>query len=479
MAKVLFVYPNKEGYPIIPLGISVLSGILKNAGHSTDLFDVTFIMKNRLDNEAREKTGTVVKVDVDKYWGTGDDIDPEQGFIDKIKSFKPDLIAFSIVENTYLYAQQFFNLAKKHSNALVMVGGLFPTTGPEFFTDDANVDIICIGEGEYAIEELANKIDKGEDISNIKNLMVRKDNQWIKNELAPYYNWEPLVLQDWDIFDERHLYKPFMGKIFKTGFFELSRGCPNNCSYCINHLCQKVFKGLGNYNRAKPIDSAIYEMVQMKKKYNLELVFFNDENFLTMRPERFEEFIDKYQKNVNLPFFIMTRADSLLDKNKIKRLKDAGCVTIGIGVESGNEEIRKNLLNKKISNEAYEQAFKNCHEYDIRTTANIMIGLPFETEENILESAAFCKKLEARSLSLSIFAPYHGTKLRDICLENGFIEDKIYDEIAIINDSVLTMPQLSKEKIKELYYKFNELAQHEKSESKSKKEPEFQPCNSK
>jgi hypothetical protein len=80
--KCLFVYPNSEGYPIIPLGISVLSGILKHYGHETDLFDMTFIISKRADNEARETSGVVKKVNVDDYWGKGDNIDPDQGFRD-------------------------------------------------------------------------------------------------------------------------------------------------------------------------------------------------------------------------------------------------------------------------------------------------------------------------------------------------------------------------------------------------------------
>jgi radical SAM superfamily enzyme YgiQ (UPF0313 family) len=153
----------------------------------------------------------------------------------------------------------------------------------------------------------------------------------------------------------------------------------------------------------------------------------------------------------------MTRADSLLDEEKISLLKDTGCVTIGIGVESGNEFIRRTILNKNISNSVYKKAFENCHKYDIRTTANIMIGLPFETEENIRESANFCREINARSVSLAIFAPYHGTKLREMCIDNGYVKDEIHKDIAIINDSILTMPQLSRDKIRELYYNFNDM----------------------
>ncbi len=457
MSKILFVYPNKEGYPIIPLAISVLSGIMKYHGHSVDLFDVTFMIAERYDHKAREKTGVVQKVDIEQYWGAGDKLNIDEQFREKINNFRPDLIAFTIVENNYFMAKSLLRTAKETSSAMTIVGGLFPTIMPDLFINCSDVDLVCVGEGEHALIELAAKLDLGEDISGIPNLVVKHNGNIYHNRLSPYYDWEPPVFQDWEIFDKRHLLKPFMGKMYRTGFFELSRGCPYKCAYCTNRLCQEIFRSLGRYNREKPMEYAIKEMAHLQEKHNLELIFFNDENFLTMKNERFADFCDNFRRRISLPFFIMTRADSLLDENKLKMLKEAGCVTIGIGVESGNEEIRRKLLNKNIPNDVYEKAFANCHKYDIRTTANVMIGLPFETEENIIESANFCRKLQAKSLSLAIFAPYHGTLLRDLCIKEGFIEDEISEDIAIINRSILNMPQLSKEKIEELYLRFNSL----------------------
>lgn len=452
MTKILFVYPNKDGYPIVPLGISILSGILKNNGHIVDLFDITFMVPERLDNKAREKTGQVITVDIEKYWGPGNEIDIKKEFENKILCFQPDLIAFSIVENTYGCAKKLFKMAKEITPAPIIVGGIFPTIAPEFFIEDINVDLICIGEGEKAMAELARRINNKEDISDISNLIVKTGDKIIKNDFSEYYDWTPPVYQDWEIFDKRHLFKPFMGKMYKTGFFEISRGCPFNCAYCNNKANQKIFKCLGKYNREKPIDIAINEMKCLKEKYGLELIFFNDENFLTMQKNRLEKFCKDYKEKINLPFFIQTRADSMVDEWKVKLLKDTGCVTIGMGVECGNEEMRMKLLNKKIPNSVYKKAFENCHKYNLRTTANVMIGLPFETEENIYETIDFCKELQTDSISLAVFAPYHGTKLRDLCIENGFIEDKYYEDIATINHSILNMPQLSRERIEELYY---------------------------
>ncbi len=457
MSKVLFVYPNKEGYPIIPLGISVLVGILKRENHTVDLFDITFMMPERLDHNAREKTGVVEKVSVGEYWGIGDEFDINKEFKNKILSFDPDLIAFSIVENNYGCAKKLFKVARQVTKQPIIVGGIFPTISPEYFIKDENVDIVCCGEGEYPLLELANKLDRNEDITSIANLIIKKDGKITKNGFSKYYDWEPLTFQDWNVFDQRHLDKPFMGKIWKTGFFEMSRGCPFKCSYCANHAYQKIFKTLGRYHREKSIEYCIKEVEHMKKMYSLELVFFNDENFLMMSEKRFEEFCAKYKKRINLPFFIQTRAEHLVDCEKVKMLHECGCITIGIGVESGSEKIKKAVLNKKTPDSVYMKAFENCNRCAIRTTAYVMMGLPFETEDDILMTADFCRKLKTKSIAISIFAPYRGTTLHDICVKEGLIKDEYYENISVNYSTILEMPQLPKEKLEELYYQFNTL----------------------
>lgn len=456
MCKILFVYPNKEGYPIIPIAISLLSGILKNANHKVELFDVTFMVPERLDHIAREKTRTVRHVDIEAYWGSGGTFDINDEFRKKIQSFDPDLIAFSIVENNYGCAKELFKTAKEVKNVPILVGGIFPTVVPKFFVEDKNVDLICVGEGERTIVEIADRIDCHGSLANIPNLITKSAGNIPKNINTKYYDWEPPVFQDWTLFDDRHLYKPFMGRMYRMGNFELSRGCPFNCSYCCNRTMQQLFKGLGKYNRERPIGQLIDEISYMKEGYRLELIFFNDENFLQMNKERFKDFCAEY-KVIGLPFYITTRADSLLDEEKVRMLKDAGCISMGIGVEHGNKSIRKKLLNKVAPDWVLEKAFDNCNKVGIRTTAYVMIGLPFETEENIIETANFCKRLKTKSVGLAIFAPYYGTELRRICVENGFMEDKYYEDISVNYHSILTMPQISRQRMEELYYKFHSL----------------------
>lgn len=457
MCRILFVYPNKEGYPIIPLGIAILAGVLRDNGHTVDLFDVTFLVQERLDQKAREKTQVVKEVDTTAYWGVTENEDIVGLFKKKIGEFNPDFIAFSIVENNYSCARELFKIAKAVVNVPIVVGGVFPTVAPDIFLQDASVDIICLGEGEYALLELASRLSNNKDYTDINNLIVKHQGRIFKNGFFPFYNWSPDVLPAWDLFDKRHLFKPFVGKVWKTGFFEFSRGCPSRCAYCANRIYQEIFKRIGLYRREKSVEVLIDEIRVMKERYALELIFFNDENFLLMNQDRFKHFSECYNREISLPFFIQTKAETLLDEKRVELLQEMNCHSIGIGVEVGNEEFRAGILNKSTVNTVYRKAFANCHKFNIRTTAYVMIGLPYETEDNILETAGFCKELRAVSIAISIFAPYHGTHLYDLCVEEGFIKDKYYENISVNYASILDMPQLSRGKIEELYYKFNDL----------------------
>ncbi|KPA19303.1 Fe-S oxidoreductase [Candidatus Magnetomorum sp. HK-1] len=458
MARVLFVYPNKESYPLVPLSISLFSGILKKAGHKVDIFDITFMVKDRfVDHYAREKFDLVKKVDVEKYWGKCEQVDLKKELIRKIDFFKPDIIAFSIVENNFAAANDFISFIKSKYNIPIIVGGIFPTVVPELFLNNNNIDIICIGEGENSILELANRIDKDEYYGNIPNLIVKHNGKTIKNKLGPYYNWDPLMYQDWDLFDKRHFLKPFMGKMWKTGYFELSRGCPYHCTYCVNSKLQGIYKGIGLYRREKNIDELINEIAFMKEKYQLELIWFYDENFCMLDKEKLIKFCHLYKANIDLPYFVATRADTLLDEKIVKMLKDSGCATVGVGLETGSETTRICKLKKNIKNTTFFKAFDICKKFKLRTTANIMLGLPEETESDIHTSISFCKKLNPDSLSISIFVPYHGTHLREECINKGLIEDSYDETISFHYNSTIKMTKISKQKFYFLYENFNKL----------------------
>jgi radical SAM superfamily enzyme YgiQ (UPF0313 family) len=147
------------------------------------------------------------------------------------------------------------------------------------------------------------------DYSNIKNLWVKKeDGAVIKNPLRPFKDMDTLPFQDWSIFDERHYYKPYCGSFYRTGFFELARGCHFSCSFCSTASFRHLYRDMGKFIRTRSIDKTFDEIVHMKDRYDLEFIFFIDDNFLGMSPERFDYFCGQYTKRIGLPFYIQVRS---------------------------------------------------------------------------------------------------------------------------------------------------------------------------
>ena len=458
--RVLFFYPNSEGYGGIPNTIAILSASLKGAGFQTRCFDTTFLNSPPKAHFTREKHGGVMSADHTKTWGEWSPDLPKkipELFINTIKEFDPALIAVTIAEVNYTYAISLLKQIKKAFNIPVIAGGITVTMSPEMVIANDCVDMICIGEGEDALVELAQCIADEKDPGSIRNLWVKKDGAIIKNPLRPFKDMDTLLFQDWSIFDERHVYKPYCSVFRRTGFFELARGCHFNCSFCCTANLRKIYQGLGDYIRNRNIDKAFDEIVEIKKKYGLELIFFIDDNFLGMPRERFDYFCDQYKKRIGLPFYLQTRSETVKD-DYIKRLKEINVSTIAIGVEHGDEGLRKEFLNRRMNNDNLQRAFDIVHKYDIRTTANIIIGLPGEREEMFRKTIDLLRKLQPRSISINYFAPFRGTLLREKAVELGYIPA---DHIICDSTTCLDMPQFRRDRIIHYYENFTKYLEGE------------------
>jgi len=463
--KVLFVYPNCEGYGGIPNGLALLSGCLKAAGFETKCFDTTFLNSPPLTFFYRSKYDGIMEADNEKAWGKWNPDLPKQipGLFRKtIEEFKPDLIAINIVDVTYNFSKELLEGINKQYGIPVVIGGPTPTLSPELFVNDDCFDIICVGEGEDALVELANCIVEKKDYSHIPNLWVKTklpvfEDGIIKNNVRPFKNLDELPHQDWSIFDEKHYYKPYCGEFRRTGFFELARGCPFNCSFCCTANLRKLYQGCGSFLRLRSVDKTFDEICEIKDKYDLEMVFFIDDNFLGMPEDRFNHFCEEYKKRINLPFYIQTRAETVRE-DYIKKLVDIGISTIAIGIENGNEEFRKKIMNRAMSNAVLEKAFGIVHKYKIRTTANLIIGMPHETEEMFYDSVRLIQKIKPSSYSINYFLPFRGTKMRDIAVELGYISK---DHIITDSNTSLDMPQFRKERIIHCYENFKKYIEGE------------------
>lgn len=454
--KVLFVYPNRETVLRIPLAVSILSAVLKKAGHQPILLDTTFTGKRfETDIQYSEKKGTVKKSDIESYIGVLDQRSLETIVKEAIDIHQPDLIGVTLLERNYSNAMETIRLLKKYSNAPVLVGGIMPTIAPETVIKADGIDMICLGEGEGPVVDVADAIATGKPLNNIQNLWVKEDGRIIKNPLRQLITLDTLPDQDWAIFDERHLFRAYKGEVYRNGSFEFARGCTKVCSFCVAPKLRTVQGQLGKYHRFKKPERVIEEIIAKREKYDLNLIHFGDTDFLFgMKEDVLEAFTRLYKEHIDLPFLIQTGAEAINEK-KMKLLKEAGCDNISVGVESGSSRVRKQIINKFVSKERIIKSFELGRKYKIRMTANYMLGVPDETEEDIRESIKFNRELNPPAISVFFFTPFLGTELYDVSLEKKYIKG-FNPKTNVHKESPLEMPHLPKASIDELMEEFIE-----------------------
>lgn len=485
--NVLLVYPNDRMDGLISVGVSVLSAHLKNAGHKVELYDTTFFDTGKATGDSfREQMGQVIPVDLSKYGVKREKIELNELQIDfrkKVLEYKPGLIGFSVLEITY---DQGLELSKAIADLDIPIifGGIYPTFAPRIVLKEKSIDMICEGEGEEMLAELATKLEKKEDIKNILNLTLKENGKIYRSGIEcnlddlpngdniygekiglrrPQTNMAKTLLPpDYSIYDDKRFWKKMGGKAVRSVAMELSRGCPYTCTFCCVPMQQHQHKAAREkftefaklkkeikvandpYHREKPIPKFIEEVENAQKKYELDFIYFTDESFLSMRPDRFEEFINAYEK-IKIPFFIESRVETI-KPGYAEELERVGCAGVAMGVESGSIEIRKTLLKRRMPDEIIVNAFKEFEKTSIRISANNIIGFPTETREDIMKTIELNRKINPDSVVVNAFRPYSGTELRKICIQKGLIpkEDRAEDNRAYgaFNNGALTSAEL-------------------------------------
>ncbi|MDD5269600.1 MAG: radical SAM protein [Candidatus Omnitrophica bacterium] len=461
--RVLFVYPNAQGYARIPIGISLLMTILDQKGHKVELFDTTFMMTGEnMDSAVREKAGLVVPTDTSRFFEKHSTEEIDGIFLKKVKEFGADMLAVSILEDNYQLADHLMGVFKReHRDKPVIVGGSTPTVAPEIVMENPNVDYLVQGEGEGAMAEFCELTERGKPVEDIMNLWFKKDGKIMHNRIRPFVDINTMPVQDLRWWGEGHFLKPYDGKVYRTGYIEMSRGCMNRCSYCINSACQDIFKGAGKYYRQKTIPNVMKEIKALEEKHRLEMIFFADDNFLLMSRPRLQEFAEAWKREIKLPYWINSTVEAI-SRDRLKLLKETGCCGIGLGLESGSEWFRANVLNKGMNdNRRIKSAFDLMHESGIRTTANVMIGFPGEHEADIFESIKMIRNVMPKSTNIHFVAPYTGTALHAASKMLGYIDtiDRpgfrgMAKDVSMRNGPVVRNPYMKRERIVEIYYDF-------------------------
>ena len=444
--KVLLVYPNYSMVNLLPTNIGILTACLRQNGFIVDLFDTTFYRTSEKTlDEIRVETLQVRKFDLEEFgvrFKPGHFVDD---FKKKVAEFKPDLIGVTAVEDTWPQARELIS-AVRNEPAQVIVGGVFPSLAPDIVIEHPDVDMICVGEGEHAIIELADKMHGGEDYSRVRNLWVKNNGGVAKNQIRPPIEMADVPFGDFDLFERERFFRPMQGEIKRMVPIETDRGCPYTCRFCEAPALVGMYReNTGqHYFRRKPWDLVREEIELYKEKYEADYVYFNAETFLAMSRTQFDQFVEMYDE-VRLPFWCQTRVETL-SEHHVQGLEKVGCNRISIGLEHGNEEFRRKIVGKGFTNQSIIDVFEILDRYTIPITINNIIGFPGETRELIFDTIELNRQLGTDSVNAYIYTPYRGTAMFNDAAEKGFLDNEA-ETNSIIVGSILDMPQITKDEI--------------------------------
>ncbi|MAG77920.1 hypothetical protein CL616_00995 [archaeon] len=388
--KVLLVYPNIVETPKdISLGLAIISSLLKKHNHKVKLLDSTFHNPNKQEIELITK------------------------------QFDPDLVAVTAATNDLENAIRICKIIKNIKLVPIICGGYHATISPQDILDQDCFDVAAIGEAEQSLLEFINTLEKKEYNYKINNLWIKKEKEIIKNEISSLnQDLNSLPFADREIFD----YQKYIDANRGLATFMSSKGCPFQCSYCINKVLMEKYKGKGKYLRFRSIDNLVKEIKQVTNNYKVKEIEFYDDTF-TLNKERTKEFAEKYKKEINIPFYINARVNAV-SKQDFKLLKKAGCIRISIGIESGDPYIRNTILKRNQTNEQIINTFKWAREEGIKTYAFNMIGIPYEDEKSIKKTIALNQIAKPDYIGVSIFNAFKGTELYDLCKKNNWLKEK-------------------------------------------------------
>ena len=313
--RVLFIYPDVGSFlpPHFQHGIGFLSAVLKKAGHSTRLFYLS------------------------EMW-------PRDRLAASAEEFDPGLICLSGTTHQHRYLEQAAKWIKEAAPKIpIICGGVHAMLASEEVIALPAIDMVCQGEGEGAIVELAAALESGKEYHQIRNLWVKRGNDVIRNPLRPLIeNLDSLPFADREVFNHQEI----LDKDDLRLSLLVGRGCPYDCSYCANQAKRRLFQGLGKYVRLRSVENLLSEIELCAKNYKIAKLDFNDDIF-TLNRNWMEEFAEKYPKKFAYPFRINVHAGTV-DREIFEKLAAVGAEMVRIGVESGSERVRREIMNRKI-----------------------------------------------------------------------------------------------------------------------------------
>ena len=293
---------------------------------------------------------------------------------------------------SFTSAKQIIERIREHNKeALIIVGGAFPTSMYQFVKESLKVDIVVCGEGEKTFNFIVKCYEIGRTDKNAWRLQMTlienlDDIKFPARHLLPY----EMIRYEGNV---HHTSEPAT-TILAT------RGCPYICNFCDTTMWKRKYRTRSPENIAQEIE-------QVRKDYKINWFRFPDD-CLTINKEWFNKFCQRI-KELKIKWTMLSRADTI-NIEQLELAKTSGCQEVFFGIESGSQRIL-DLMNKKITVEQNAKAIQLCKEVGIKSCVYMMFGFPGENEESVYETIKFLKKTQPDKSRIHQFLPIPNTQV--------------------------------------------------------------------
>lgn len=408
--KVLFVNPPQTaskykfmGVIAPPLGIAYMAGVLQENNIDVEILDAS---AEDMDFKDVEK---------------------------ELLKRKPDLVALTAITPTIGRALETAQVVKETlPDSIVVMGGYHPTFNFIETLEDENVDIVIRGEGEYIMLNLVQALENQSSLHDVKGIVFED-----KNSKEIVVNPEAPLIQDLDELPFPALNLLPMKKYrlldIDTHMTTMitTRGCPMQCSFCSSAAMH------GKKIRERSVENIVDEIEYLNTNYDIDTIAFMDDTF-TLKKRKVMAICDEILKrNIEIMWGCTSRVDTL-DEKLLKKMKEAGCITIFIGVESADQQQLDNMC-KNTTIAKIENAFKIAHKLKIRTIASVALGMPGDTKEIMNKTVKFVHKLKPNYAIYSLATPYPGTRFYKEAFEKNLIKIKDWSKYTLITPILETI----------------------------------------
>ena len=394
--KVALVYPRFQWFEYNglaePVGQLILVSVLRDAGHDVRFVDYTFCEEiDELDHMVRD-------VDV-----VG--------------------IAVSAAAKLGRAALVARHLRTVNARAVFVAGGAYPSIFPLRTLEDTGVDLVVEGEAEEALLELVDTVSRGGDPRLLANVSFSRDGALVQNPRRPVVkDLDSLPFPARDVVD----YDAYLAKGMSEYGVVTSRGCPFKCTYC-KPSTDFIFGGGIRLRGPESVVGELVELASLRSTTHLP-VFFKDDT-ITMHPTKwFEEFRNGLSEaGISLKWHCNSRVDTVT-RDKIRVMAESGCHCVSFGVESGSPKILE-YYRKGTTPEQAERAFEWCHEFGVEATANLMIGFPMETNEDIEMTYRLLRRLKPDDIIVYFSTAIPGRHIHEWASANGYLANDSNPEL--------------------------------------------------